>query len=594
MTLPTFTSSAFPRWTFSHTSIQGNTWTCQRGRRRLRFFSVHSYDGTTTSRKETPLDSIAPLVNQAHQTFATQMTQPYDYRIQQLKGIENLVQENWDELSSAIANDLGQGPMYAEAFELSSVVSRARYSQSNLRKWMETKRVPTPFPLNLNMPIHSELAPNPRGVALIIVPWNLPIQLTLNPLIDALAAGNVCILKPSEKCDNTTSLLTDLLTGGKYLDPRAVQVVNGGAEQAIELLKHRVDVISYTGGGEVGRIVAQAAAKHLTPVLLELGGKNPTIVTKNAHIPSAALRIAWGKITGNAGQLCVSPDYILVEESVKQQFTNELFKALDKLYPLSTYSMPSLEESGQTMYGDVGKMISVEYAQRVTDLIDSTCQIIYGGKTHKVDDRFVAPTVVEANADSNIMKSEIFGPVLAVVTVPNVQGAIDFVNTHYSSKGEHPLAMYIFSKSKEEQNQIMTSIPSGMCAINDVLKQSANYHLPFGGIGASGMNTYYGKFGFDFYSHYRGTLVENNFSTQKFDPTVWLTFPPYDGMKLFAYRCISKFPLILDNIKKVLPFVKVAIPFCAAMYLANHPAMVDMILDLNIKKILKWISLAWR
>ncbi len=263
---PSLTRSSSLRWSFSRISVEENRRICQRGRPYLRCFSVHSHGGRT-SQKETPLDSIPLIVNQAHQTFATQITHPYDFRIQQLKGIENLVKENWDELSSAIAHDLGQGPMYAEAFELSSVVSRVRYTQSNLRKWMKTKRVPTPFPVNFNIPIHSELTPNPRGVALIIIPWNLPIQLTFNPLIDALAAGNVCILKPSEKCDNVTSLLTDLLTSGKYLDPRVVQVVNGGADQATELLKHRVDVISYTGGGEVGRIVAQAAAKHLTPVV---------------------------------------------------------------------------------------------------------------------------------------------------------------------------------------------------------------------------------------------------------------------------------------------------------------------------------------
>jgi len=258
----------------------------------------------------TPISSIAPLVNDAHQTYHTRITHSYDFRISQLRGIERLIHENADALSYAISQDLGQGAMYAEAFELSHVISRSRYAQSNLRSWMKSQRTPTPFPINLNIPVHSTVEPIPRGVVTIITPWNLPIQLTLNPLMDALSAGNVCIVKMSERCVHCTKLLSDLLTCGKYVDDRVVKVVIGGADEATELLEQRVDVISYTGGISVGRKVALAAAKHLTPVLLELGGKNPVFVTRNAHLPSAAMRIAWGKITGNAGQMCVCPEYV--------------------------------------------------------------------------------------------------------------------------------------------------------------------------------------------------------------------------------------------------------------------------------------------
>ena len=292
----------------------------------------------------TTLQSISPLVENAHQICRSQLTHSYDFRITQLRGIERLITENSSSLADAIEKDLGQGPMYAEAFELSQVISHSTYSRRNLKEWMSTKRTPTPWPVNLNIPVHSELTPNPRGVALILTPWNLPILLTLvsivlcnlahvyninitytvistswlrylnivpslfsvhipkNPLIDAITAGNVCILKMSEKSVHCTQLLTELIA--KYIDSRAVMIVNGGADVATELLKQRFDVISYTGGITVGRIVAAAAAKQLTPVLLELGGKNPVFVTKNAHLPSAALRIAWGKVTGNTGQMC--------------------------------------------------------------------------------------------------------------------------------------------------------------------------------------------------------------------------------------------------------------------------------------------------
>mmetsp|Transcript_100 Transcript_100/g.212 ORF Transcript_100/g.212 Transcript_100/m.212 type:complete len:624 (-) Transcript_100:237-2108(-) len=531
----------------------------------------------------TPVDYIAPIIKDAHQTYASHITHPYQFRIIQLQGLERLVEENSDALINAIKKDLGQGPMYCEAFELTNAKNHARHAQSQLKEWMSTRRKKTPFPVNLNIPIHSELTPNPRGVATIITPWNMPVQMVINPLVYALAAGNVCVLKMSEKSLHSTKLFTDLLTSGKYVDQNVVKVINGGAEQAAELLNQRVDAIMYTGGGQVGKIVAKAAANNLTPVLLELGGKNPVFVTKSAHLPSAARRIAWGKIAANTGQMCICPDYVVVESSVKEEFTNELCKAMDEMFPTSSYS----SNNGG---GDVGKMISVQHAERVVNLLDSTCKIVYGGKHHDTQERFVAPTIVEAHADSTIMKEEIFGPLLALITVPTLDEGIHFVNTHYSSKGEHPLALYIFSKLMDEHQKIMKAVPSGTCAINDVLKQSANYNIPFGGIGTSGMGAYYGKYGFDFFSHYRGALVENNFSTFKWDPAVWLQYPPYDENKLFAFRSLGKVPIILDKLKSIIPFVKVVIPLGFALICIFNPPLLDALLELNLKTILHWIS----
>ena len=260
----------------------------------------------------TPIQSIGPIVAEARRTYRSNRTRPAAYRMSQLRGIERLVRDNAASLSRAILDDLGQSRMYAEAFELEVVASRCRHALANLARWTSTRRVRTPWPMCLGMPpfARSEVKAEPRGVVAILTPWNVPVLLALGGLIDALSAGNVCVLKMSEKSARTTRLLTDLLSCGEYIDPDVVRVVNGGPTASSELLRHRFDAISYTGGAEVGRIVAMAAARHLTPTLLELGGKNPVFVTRNANVGSAATRIAWGKITGNAGQMCICPDYV--------------------------------------------------------------------------------------------------------------------------------------------------------------------------------------------------------------------------------------------------------------------------------------------
>lgn len=240
---------------------------------------------------------------------------------------------------------------------------------------------------------------------------------------------------------------------------------------------------------------------------------------------------------------------------------------MDQMFPMSSYS----NGNGG---GDVGKMISVQHAERVVNLVDSTCKVIYGGELHSVEDRFVAPTIVEADANSTIMKEEIFGPILAIVTVPSVDKGIQFVNEHYTWKAEHPLALYIFSKSKEEQRKIMAAVPSGTCAINDVIKQAANYTLPFGGIGTSGIGAYNGKYGFDFFSHYRGTLTSNNTSTFKYDPSIWISHPPFNEKKLFLFRCIGKVPIVLDEMKRMLPVAMLVLIGFASFCLYYNPTVL--------------------
>lgn len=278
---------------------------------------------------------------------------------------------------------------------------------------------------------------------------------------------------------------------------------------------------------------------------------------------------------------------MLVDDSVKEQFTNELSAALDKMYPVSSYSASSPTNETKNKYGDVGTMISVEHAERVVSLLDSSCNIIYGGKHHNIQQRFVAPTVVEATAESKIMQHEIFGPLLAVISVPDLDAAIQFVNKNFTSKGKHPLALYIFSRSKQEQQKIMNAIPSGTCAINDVIKQPGNYLLPFGGVGTSGIGSFYGKYGFDFYSHYRGALVGNNFSASPYDPALWMTFAPHDENKLFMFRTFAKLPSLL---KKISPTVKLSLLLGIGLFCFHHPNVLDTVLEINLKTIFRWIS----
>jgi acyl-CoA reductase-like NAD-dependent aldehyde dehydrogenase len=481
----------------------------------------------------TDISSIGTIVSKAHETHASRISSSYSFRISQLRGIERLIHENSVALSTCIHKDLGQGPMYAMAFELNIALSRCQYALCNVKQWIQPRRVYTPWPSNLNIPIHSTIHVEPRGVVTIISPWNMPVLLVLSSLIDALAAGCICILKMSDQCRYTTRLLTQLLSNSTYVDERVVRLINGGANVAEELLTHRVDAISYTGGSKVGRIVALAAARSLTPILLELGGKNPVFVTRNAHIKSAAMRIAWGKITGNTGQMCICPDFVFVEECVQDEFVHELCMAMDDMYPISSYANDDDDDDDGSAsvgrhkrFGDIGKMISIQHAKRVVSLLDSTCDVIYGGQHHDVKRRFVAPTIVKATVDSTVMNDEIFGPILPIVCVPNIDNALQFVNERFTSRAEHPLVLYIFSQSSDEQCRIMEAVPSGMCSINEVLKIGGNFNLPFGGIGLSGMGgASTGKFGFDFFSHERGTMVGGNRSTSRWDPSVWLASP---------------------------------------------------------------------
>lgn len=306
-----------------------------------------------------------------------------------------------------------------------------------------------------------------------------------------------------------------------------------------------------------------------------MGGKSPAIICDDADIKSAATRIAWGKWPGNMGQFCIATDYVLVVDHLKDQFVAALKQVLLDFYGDNPQSNP-----------DVGRMISVTHAKHVVGLVDNTCTILHGGRRHDVEKRYVEPTIVEATAESTIMREEVFGPILSIVTVPNVDGAIQFVNQHFSCTGNHPLTMYVFAKSKSNQRKVMDNILSGMCCVNHVIVNGANFHLPFGGVGNSGINAYYGKHGFDFFSHQRGAVVVNNFSTSRANPGNWVVLPPYNLHKLEVFRFLNKVKAFTSSIRSIIQMV---VPAILAVLIYRYPNLLDVVREFNINKVIFWI-----
>ena len=342
---------------------------------------------------------------------------------------------------------------------------------------------------------------DPLGVVLIIAPWNYPVGLLISPLVGAIAAGNAAVLKPSEVTAHTSRVLAELLP--KYVDTDAIALVEGGVPETTALLEERFDHIMYTGNGSVAKIVMEAAARNLTPVTLELGGKSPCIVDSTADIEVAARRIAWGKFM-NAGQTCIAPDYILVEESVEEELIGELKKSVQSFYEGNTQDNP-----------DYTRIVNSRHHDRVSKLIEGQ-EIAFGGGT-RAEDCYIEPTVLRnVSPDAPVMQSEIFGPVLPVLRIKDVGEAIEFVN-----RGEKPLALYLFSNDSATEDRVLSSTSSGGVTINGTIMHIANSKMPFGGVGPSGMGAYHGRYSFETFSH-RKAVLRRGF---KFD--LKMMYPPY-------------------------------------------------------------------
>ncbi|MEJ1242275.1 aldehyde dehydrogenase [Chryseolinea sp. T2] len=450
-------------------------------------------------------NSVKTLISNQKQFFNSNATKSLDFRIEQLKKLKSAIKSSERELLDAVFADFQKGSFNTLVTEFSGVYNELDLAIRKLKSWSKSKRVTTHM---ANLPGASYIMPEPLGTCLIIGAWNYPINLNLVPTIAALAAGNTVILKPSELAAHTSAALSKMIA--KYFDPRVLTVVEGGVKETTELLEQSFDKIFFTGSVSVGRIVYQAAAKHLTPVTLELGGKSPLIIAADANLTIVVKRLVWGKFV-NAGQTCVAPDYVLVDKRIENSF-------LDILKEEIKLAQFSLENE------NYAQIISERHFDRLVSLIDPKT-VLVGGE-HDRSRRLIAPTVLTNIAgDDKVMEDEIFGPILPVLTYENVEGAVSFVKSR-----PKPLALYLFTESSSIRERIFSEVSFGGGAVNDVLVHLANDELPFGGVGNSGTGSYHGEAGFKAFSHYKSFIRRPTW----FEPP--LKYYPYKDWKLAVIR----------------------------------------------------------
>jgi len=453
----------------------------------------------------TPLDAIGSLVQGARVSYDRGTTKPAEWRIATLRRMKQLLIEREERLLVALAADFGKPRAEAWLTEIGFAISDIDHTLAHLPLWMKPEKVATPVAFK---PGTSYVVPEPVGVTCVIAPWNYPVQLLIVPMVAAIAAGNAVVGKPSELAPSTAAELVDLVEA--VGDP-AVVAVQGGVAETTELLAQRFDHILYTGNSRVARIVMRAAAENLTPVTLELGGKSPAIVSRNANVDVAAKRIAWGKFV-NAGQTCIAPDYVLVERPVHDELVAAMGRHVTSFYGADPKAS-----------ADYTRIVNAPHFHRLEKLLDSGT-VAFGGNTD-ADTRYISPTVLTGvSKDDPVMAEEIFGPILPVIAVDSIDEALAFVNDT-AAKGDKPLALYTFSEDDQENDQVLAGATSGGACVNGTLMHVSNPHLPFGGVGESGMGAYHGKFGFDTFSHHRAVHSR----TTKIDPA--LMYPPYTAKK---------------------------------------------------------------
>jgi aldehyde dehydrogenase (NAD+) len=444
----------------------------------------------------------AELVARLRATFASGRTRALAWRKEQLRALLAMLDAREADLLGALAADLAKAPAEAYATEVGFVKNDVHYALAHLDKWSKPERVHAPL---ATQPARAWIQREPLGVALVIAPWNYPVQLSLAPIVGAIAAGNCAVLKPSEVAPQSSAALARCI--GEFLDPDAITVVEGAVEETQALLAQRWDKIFYTGNGRVGRIVMAAAAEHLTPVTLELGGKSPAVVERSANLRVAGRRIAWGKYL-NAGQTCIAPEYVLADAAIADAHTREINDAVRAFYGADARLSP-----------DYGRIIDDRHFERLVAFLDDGT-IAFGG-AHDASTRYLAPTALRGVADNApSMTDEIFGPVLPIRTVESIDDAIDFVNDR-----DKPLALYVFSGEDAVAERVLAETSSGGAAVNATLFQVSAPELPFGGVGGSGMGAYHGRTSFEVFSHAKSVLRR---STRP-DPD--LAYPPYTTWK---------------------------------------------------------------
>lgn len=419
--------------------------------------------------------------------FLSGITRSAEYRIQELKRLKSVIKSSEDEIIEALFLDLHKSPFESYATEIGVVYDEINLLISKLKGWMKKKYVSSPITA---FPARSYSQYEPHGVCLILAPWNYPFQLAIAPLAGAIASGNCAVVKPSEISTNTALVIEKIIN--KTFEPKYIQVINGDAIISQELLKLHFDFIFFTGSPNIGKLVMHAAAEHLTPFVLELGGKSPCIVDASADLKLAARRIIWGKCI-NAGQTCIAPDYVFAEENIKDKLVGEMKQCIVEMYG------ENIKENLEFPH-----IIDNRNLERLKKLMLSG-NILFGGET---DDKtkFIAPTLLDKVAlDSALMQEEIFGPLLPIISFTSIQEVIHFIQQH-----PKPLALYLFTKNKSVEKEILTNTSSGGVTINDTLMHFTNANLPFGGVGNSGFGSYHGFASFEAFSHKKPVMKRSN------------------------------------------------------------------------------------
>lgn len=452
------------------------------------------------------------MLAQQRQFFATGATLPVSFRLAQLKKLKLLLKTHETEITDALKKDLHKSPVEALITEIILLNDEIDFMIKHLKKWTRPTKTKTPFPLL--WPGRSTIHYEPYGTVLIIAPWNYPVLLNLSPLAGAISAGNCAIIKPSEIATHSQDLIVKLIQ--HYFPPDYITTVTGGPDEINQLLQEKFDYIFFTGSTKVGRCIMEAAAKHLTPVTLELGGKTPCIIDETADLDFAARRIIWGKMT-NAGQTCIAPDYVYVHHSRQQALMNKLKQTIKEFFGDDPEKSTSF-----------GRIINQKHFTRLSTLLQNT-NILVGGQSN-AESCYIAPTLIATSSwDEPIMQQEIFGPLLPILSFNDLDEVIHMIQSQ-----PKPLALYYFTKNKQHEKNILRRVSFGGGCINDCLLHIANYHFPFGGVGASGMGGYHGKDSFDLFSH-RKSIYKKTYPFE-----IRLEYPPYSNKKLWWLRQLLK------------------------------------------------------
>ncbi|XP_062020499.1 aldehyde dehydrogenase family 3 member H1 isoform X1 [Rosa rugosa] len=456
----------------------------------------------------------ATMVEELRASYRSGKTRSYEWRVSQLQKLEKVTEFHEQEIVEALRSDLSKPEFEAFVQEIGMLKSSCKLAIKQLKSWMKPEKAKTSI---TTFPSSAEIVSEPLGVVLIISAWNYPFLLSLDPVVGAIAAGNAVVLKPSELAPATSSLLAKLL--GEYMDSSSVRVVEGAVAETSALLEQKWDKICYTGNGRVGRIVMASAAKHLTPVLLELGGKSPVVVDSGINLQVASRRIIVGKWGCNNGQACISPDYILTTKDFASKLVDALKSELDNFYGKNPLQSK-----------DLSRIVNSNHYARLTKLLDEdkvSGKVIHGGERDTSNLR-IAPTILlDVPQDSLIMQEEIFGPLLPIITVDKIEDSFDLITS-----GTKPLAAYLFTNNQKLKDHFVRNISAGGLVINDTTVHLAVPSLPFGGVGESGMGAYHGKFSFEAFSHKKAVVYRG------FSGDASVRYPPYTKGKLRLLKAL--------------------------------------------------------